>query len=631
VPLEHLYGETSIQETIERLVRNGENPVYVVHFTQREAAEQAQALTSVNFCSKEEKEAIKDEIGRFKFDSPYGKSISRYVHHGIGLHHAGLLPKYRLLVDRLRQKGLLKDMCRTDTLGVGINVPIRTVLFTQLCKFDGEQVGILSVRDFRQISGRAGRKGYDNHGYVVVQAPAHAIENAKLEASGKKKYVKRKPPTRGYAHWDEETFERLLKDQPEELESRFDVDHGMILQLLQRDPEETPAGHGYRALVQLIAACHEHDGAKSHLRRKARLIFQALRAAEIIELVPDEDRRGSKVRVHEAFLDGFALFHPLSLYALDTLDRLDETSETYALDVVSLIEAILEHPRVVIRRQEDTLKTELINRLKAEGVEYDERMEALEKVTYPKPRAEFFYETFNEWAAAYPWVAQDHIRPKSVARDMYERYLSFGEYVKHYGLSRSEGVLLRHLSQVYKTLIQTVPEGYIDERLVDIIAWMRATLERVDASLHSEWEALQQPTEPTEEGPPPPPDISRDSRAFQARIRAEMHALVRALAHQDYEEAADTIVSEEDEVWDAERIAAAMEPFHGAYGWLLFNHAARFPNRTLIKKLGGHQWEVTQLLMDEEDVSGWTLTCEVDLRDDTAPEGPLIRLRAIGD
>jgi superfamily II RNA helicase len=150
-----------------------------VHFTQAAAVEQAQALMSVNVCTREEKDRIAELIGDFRFTKGFGGTLSRLVRHGIGVHHAGMLPKYRRLVELLAQAGLLKVVCGTDTLGVGINVPIRTVLFTGLTKYDGVKVRHLKAREFHQIAGRAGRAGYDTSGTVVVQAPEHDVENAK--------------------------------------------------------------------------------------------------------------------------------------------------------------------------------------------------------------------------------------------------------------------------------------------------------------------------------------------------------------------------------------------------------------------------------------------------------------------
>ncbi|MFT5443280.1 MAG: superfamily II RNA helicase, partial [Myxococcota bacterium] len=252
VPLDFSYKETAIHETVEKLLVTGKAPIYIVQFTQREAAEQAQALTSANICDKEEKRAISEALVGFRFDTPYGKDMQRFLRHGIGVHHAGLLPKYRLLVERLAQKGLLKVICGTDTLGVGVNIPIRTVLFTKLCKFDGQKVGLLTVREFLQICGRAGRKGFDDEGSVVCQAPEHVIENKRLAAkvaglaSGKKKkIVKKKPPTKGYAAWNEETLIRLSTSLPEPLISQFKVSAGLLVGCLQSADGQGSERSGY--------------------------------------------------------------------------------------------------------------------------------------------------------------------------------------------------------------------------------------------------------------------------------------------------------------------------------------------------------------------------------------------------
>ena len=370
VPLDYEYRETPLHETLDDLVEKRKVPVYVVNFTQRECAELAQALMSTNFSTREEKDAITKAIGNFRFDSPYGKDIKKYVRHGIGLHHAGLLPRYRRLVERLAQEGRLKLICGTDTLGVGINVPIRTVAFTKLCKYDGVKTGLLSVRDFKQIAGRAGRKGYDNEGTVVCQAPEHVIENkrlkAKAEGSGKKVTLK-KPPDKGFVQWDEATFQRLINSPAEPLESRFQVTHGMILNLLQ----DSPSGRlgGYHHLVQLIARAHERPPAKKRLRRQARQLFRALLEAQIVQVVPRADNRGKFARVNLDLQKEFSLHQTLSLYLVDTIERLEHQSPSYALDLVTVAESILESPTLVLNAQLKAAQGELINRLKAEGDE----------------------------------------------------------------------------------------------------------------------------------------------------------------------------------------------------------------------------------------------------------------------
>jgi superfamily II RNA helicase len=632
VPLDFEYRETPLLETLEELIQKRAYPVYVVNFTQRECAELAQALTSTNFSTREEKEAIAKAIGDFRFDSPYGKDIKRFVRHGIGLHHAGLLPRYRRLVEKLAQEGLLKLIAGTDTLGVGINVPIRTVVFTKLCKFDGEKVGLLSVRDFKQIAGRAGRKGYDTQGTVVCQAPEHVIENKKLRAKAegnpalKKRMVLKKPPDKGFVHWDESTFKRLIDSAPEALESRFDLTHGMLLHMLH----DSPSGRlgGYHHVVELIAACHERPVIKSRLRRKARQLFRSLLNAEIVQVVKRDDGKGRFVRLHLGLQRDFSLFQTLSLYVVEAIEALEPTAPSYALDLVSLVESILESPMVVLFAQQKALQGELINRLKAEGVEYDDRMKELEKVTYPKPNAEFIYETFNTFAAHHPWVGEN-IRPKSIARDMYERYMSFADYVREYGLSRSEGVLLRYLTDAYKTIVQTVPEPKKTDEVIDVVAFLRATLERIDSSLVQEWEAMIAPSEgEAQTALPPPKDISRDPRAFQARIRHELHALVRALSAQDWEEAAASVHPESP--FEQAAIQAAMERYFESYPSLISDARSRTTDRTTTEQLEPHLWRVRQTLVDPDDDGFWYAEGQIDLRDDRAPEGVLVRLEHLG-
>lgn len=631
VPLTYRYSETHVHEQIYDLVGANRAPIYLVHFTQRDAAEQAQNLMSSDYASKDEKKQIAQHMKGFKFDTPYGKDISKYLRHGVGLHHGGLLPKYRLLVERLSRTGLLKVICGTDTLGVGVNVPIRTVLFTKLCKYDGNKVGILGVRDFKQIAGRAGRKGFDDEGFVVVQAPEHVIENARQDAKvtpgkKKKKVVRKQPPKRGYVPWNEDTYEQLIARPPEPLVSSFNVTHSMMMSMLQREDNAHVKGGGYRRLVQLIAASHERDGRKSRLRRKARGLFKSLLSSGLVVLEPSAFGTGRDVLINEDLQFDFTLMHSLSLFLVEALETLSPDSDTYALDVLALVEAILEHPRVLLMRQVDKLKTDLINRLKSEGVEYDERMAALDEVEHPKPNADQIYALFNLFSAAHPWVGADNIRPKGIMRDMVERYLSFNDYVKELGLEKVEGVLLRYLSQGFKTLVQTVPSSYKNDALVDLIAFFRTTLARVDSSLIQEWERMMYGEALTETETETELDISRDKRVFFARIRAELHALVKALAHGDYEEAEALIRQDPAEPWDAARLEAAMAPYVEEFGAPVFDHRARFGDKTRITPDGLHRWSVAQVLVDTEEQNLWAIHGVVDLRDDKAPEGPMVQL-----
>jgi superfamily II RNA helicase len=635
VPLDYAYVETPLHETVASLLDRGRAPVYLVNFTQRAAAEQAQNLMSVDFNTKEEKERIRQSLFDAKFDTPYGKEYQRFLRHGVGLHHAGLLPKYRLLVERLAQSGLLKVISGTDTLGMGVNIPIRTVLFTQLCKFDGEKVNLLSAREFRQISGRAGRKGFDTEGSVVVQAPEHVIENLALEKKKQagKKVVKRLPPQKGYVHWDRQTFDRLCLKEPEPLESRFAVTHGLIINLLQSAEDER--GGGYRRLLQLVDRSHSNDHMKRVHKKTAAVFFRSLRAAGIVELERRTPTMAAHVRVAPGLQRDFSLNQTLSLYLLDTLPKLDPQSENYALDVLTLVESILESPQVVLYAQLDRLKGEKVAELKARGVEYAERMEELDKLEHPKPNRDFIYGTFNLFAAKHPWVGQENIRPKSIARELFETCATFHSYVVDYGLQRSEGVLLRYLSDAYKTLVQSVPEALRTEQLEDVIAFLRAALERVDSSLLDEWERMRDPEAvraPSAEAAAPEPrkprDLAADPRAFAARVRADLHRLLKALAAKDYEEAAASLFPAGE--WTAKSLEEAVAPYWADHQSIDVTPAARRPNNTTITAEEGRHWTARQRIIDPTGEADWMLDCTIDLSEPRDPALPLIGLRRIG-
>lgn len=631
VPLEYEYSEQVLHETIEKMVEKDRDPIYLVNFSQRAAAEQAQNLMSVNFSSREEKQKIREALDGFRFDTPYGKDLSRFVLHGIGLHHAGLLPKYRLMVERLAQEGLLKVISGTDTLGVGVNIPIRAVLFTQLCKYDGEKVAVLSVRDFHQVSGRAGRRGFDDRGYVVVQAPEHVIENLRIAQkqaeNPRRKLVKRPAPTKGYAHWDQATFERLLSRPPEPLESRFEVSHGLLLSLLQSRSDRR--GGGYRRLLGIIGRSHGTDGARRRQKREAAVRFRHLRHAGIVELrKKEEGGPGRIVHVSEGLQDDFSLNHSLSLYLLSALELLERESSTYALDVLTLVESILENPYAILYRQLDRLKGEKIAELKAQGMDYDDRMAELEKVEWPKPLADFIYPTFNAFADRHPWVGHENIRIKSIAREMYEQLASFDDYVRDLGLQRSEGVLLRYLSEAYRALVQAVPEGFRDDEVEAIIAHFRLMLRTVDSSLLDEWERMQGLSPETARGAAAeekPYDLAEDSRGLTLRVRAELHRLLKAVADRNWEAAAGFVK----EGWSPEELEAEAAPYFEEHPSIDLTPNARKAHNTLLKAIGPRRWSAVQKIVDPEGESDWMIDCVVDLSGFVDDGQPILELQAI--
>ncbi len=619
VPLDFEYRTTPLHESIGELLEEEKVPIYIVHFTQREAAEQAQALMSIDFLSKEQKAEIKYLMRGHRLDSPFGKELRRWLPHGVGVHHAGMLPKYRLLVEKLAQKGLLKIICGTDTLGVGVNIPIRSVLFTKLCKYDGNKTSVLTVRDFQQIAGRAGRKGFDTQGSVLVQAPVHHIENlnARRKAEGDAKKMRKlkmkKPPERGYAHFDEETFDRLIKSAPEALQSRFRVTHGMILSVLSRqDVEGAKAKEGCNALRDIIARSHEPRAMKFRHGKRALSMLRSLVEAEIVALGKDG------ARTHRDLQTDFSMNQALSLYVVEALTVLDKEADDYALDVMTLVEATLEDPNAVLRRQLDTLKTQAIERMKAEGIEYDERMAKLEQIDNPRPKADFLYATFEAFKGHHPWVGGEKIRPKSIARELFEMGATFFGYVKEYGLQRSEGVLLRHLSNTYKAMVQNVPENAKTDEVYDLCDWLGGLVRGVDASLLDEWERLKDPSAPTtvrEEEPEDENDITRDARAFTVLMRNAVWRVVQALARKDSARAAALIGLETDE-----SLRDGLDAYFAAHDRMHIDPKARSPKLLQIERITDEAdegeeafdgWRITQTLSDPEDHHDWKLTLDV--------------------
>ena len=637
VPLEYAYSQIPLAQTLEKLVSEAKAPVYVVHFTQKDAADSAQDFTSLNLCTREEKNAVAEAIKDFRFSSPHGPDVRKWLKQGIGVHHAGMLPKYRVLVEQLAQRGLLKVICGTDTLGVGINVPIRTVLFTRLCKFDGQKTAVLSARDFHQIAGRAGRKGFDDLGFVVAQAPEHFIENLKLDEKAKdgKKVVKRKPPEHNFANWDLQTFKRLMSAPPERLTSRFDVSHGMLLNVLSRRSD------GCRAMQALIRDSHETDRAKKGHFRRGWQLFRALVARGIVEITPRTED-GSRVRVNVDLQEDFSMDHALSLYLFETIPLLDAEAETHALDLLTLVESILENPELILRRQLDKLKDRKVAEMKAEGLDYDHRMAELEKMEYPKPLRDFVYMTFNAFADRHPWVGEEAIRPKSIAREMFEGFRSFSDYVQEYDLERAEGLLLRHLNSVYKALSQTVPDGVKTDAIREIELYLRDMLRQVDSSLMEEWERMRDPSyvagasgpEMRPPRPEEPFDVTRDTKAFTAAIRTRLFAFLRSWSIGSDEAAVallDASVDRDGAPWTVARLRSLREAHRLEHGGLRLDPEARNLRHTSVLVAEDRSsWRVQQMLIDPAGINDWVAEVDVDLTASRVTGEPVVQLVRLG-
>jgi superfamily II RNA helicase len=626
VPLIFSYAMTPLHETLEELLSTHQEPVYVVHFTQVAAIEQAQALMSINVCTRAEKDAIGELIGGFRFTAGFGKTLSRLVRHGIGVHHAGMLPKYRRLVETLAQAGLMKVICGTDTLGVGINVPIRTVLFTALSKYDGTRTRLLMAREFHQIGGRAGRAGHDTMGTVVVQAPEHTVENAKALAKAgddpkkRRKIVRKKPPP-GFVSWGQPTFERLVAADPEPLTSSFAVSHAMLLNVIARP------GNAFEAMRHLLTDNDEDQAARRRHISQAIAIYRALLAGGVVERLDEPDDEGRIVRLTVDLQYDFALNQPLSPLALAAVELLDRDSPTYSLDVLSVIEATLDNPRQVLAAQLFKARGQAVEQMKADGIEYEERMDLLGSVTYPRPLEELLQAAYNIYRHGHPWVADHQLAPKSVARDMYERAMTFVEYVGFYGLARSEGLVLRYLADAFKALRQTVPEEARTEELTDLIEWLGELVRQVDSSLIDEWERLRNPAEQAIAGVDErPPAVTGNLRAFRVLVRNALFRRVELAALRRYAELG---ALDADAGWDADAWAGALEPYFDEHDEIGTGSDARGPAMLIIDAQPDH-WTVRQIFDDPAGDHDWGISAQIDLRASDEAGEAVLRVTEVG-
>ena len=614
VPLHHYYERTPLQETLTDLLAAGQAPIYVVHFTQAAALERAQALSSVGVASRAQRDAIADAIGDFRFAAGFGRTLSRLVRHGIGVHHAGMLPRYRRLVETLTQQGLLAVVCGTDTLGVGINVPIRTVVFTALSKYDGVQQRQLQAREFHQIAGRAGRAGYDTAGTVVVQAPEHEVENAKALAKAgddvkkQRKVVRKKPPP-GFVSWSSATHERLVSADPEPLASNFRVSHSMLLNVIARP------GDPFAAMRRLLTDNHEPPAAQRRHVRTAIAAYRALLAGGVVERLTEPEPGGRTVRLTVDLPPDFALNQPLSTFALAAIDLLDPESPTYVLDVISVIEATLENPRPVLAAQRHTARGVAIAEMKSDGIDYDERMELLDEVTHPQPLAELLDAAYEMYRRGHPWVADHELSPKSVVRDMWERAMTFGEYVAVYSLTRSEGVLLRYLGDAFRALRTGVPAAARTEALDDVVEWLGELVRQTDSSLLDEWEQL---TSPDLAGPgagpavrPPAADrpVTGNARAFRVLVRNALFRRVELAARRRWDALGEL---DGHSGWDAGAWEEALAGYYAEHAWLGDGADARGPHLLVVTEESG-RWTVRQIFDDPAGHHDWGISAVVDL------------------
>ncbi|GHF22456.1 DEAD/DEAH box helicase [Streptomyces morookaense] len=631
VPLSYEYRSTPLTETLTELLQTQQAPVYIVHFTQAAAVERAQALMSINMCSREEKDEIAKLIGNFRFTTKFGRNLSRFVRHGIGVHHAGMLPKYRRLVERLAQAGLLKVICGTDTLGVGVNVPIRTVLFTALTKYDGQRVRTLRAREFHQIAGRAGRAGFDTAGFVVAQAPDHVVENEKALAKAgddpkKRRKVVRKKAPEGFVNWTENTFEKLIASEPEQLTSRFRVTHAMLLAVIARP------GNAFEAMRRLLE--DNHEPRKNQLRhiRRAIAIYRSLLDGGVVEQLDEPDAEGRIVRLTVDLQSDFALNQPLSTFALASFELLDPESPSYALDMVSVVESTLDDPRQILVAQQNKARGEAVAAMKAEGIEYEERMERLADISHPKPLEELLSHAYGVYRKSHPWVGDHPLSPKSVIRDMYERAMTFTEFTSFYDLARTEGIVLRYLASAYKALDHTVPDDLKSDDFEDLIAWLGEMVRQVDSSLLDEWEQLANPevesAEEAQERADQVKPVTANARAFRVLVRNAMFRRVELAA---LDKVAELGELDAEAGWDEDRWADAMDAYWDEYEELGTGPDARGPKLISIEERPEDGlWRVRQTFADPSGDHDWGISAEVDLAASDEEGRAVVRVTDVG-
>lgn len=630
VPLHYRYAMTPVQETVEELLADGLAPVYIVHFSQAAAVERAQALSSVRVATREQRDAIADAIGGFRFSTGFGQTLSRLVRAGIGVHHAGMLPKYRRLVEQLAQQGLLRVICGTDTLGVGINVPIRTVLLTGLTKFDGARMRHLSAREFHQVAGRAGRAGFDTAGEVVALAPEHEIENARSAAKAgddpkaRRKVIKKRAPD-GFVNWGPASFERLIAAEPEPLASSMRITAAMLLQLIGRPGADAPASEpmsAFQVVRALVSDNHEPPPRRAALARRAIALYRTLRTAGVVEQQGGGFSGSARIRLTVELQPDFALNQPLSPFALAALELLDMESPSYALDAVSVIESTLDDPRPVLSQQQFRARGEAVAAMKRDGIEYDERMELLEEVTWPKPLEELLSQAYETFASSQPWIRDFELRPKSVVRDMFERAMTFAEFVSSYQLGRSEGLVLRYLSDAYRAARQTIPDEAKTEELRDIVEWLGELVRQVDSSLLDEWAALSDPSGAPEAPsvlPPAPTDIVSNRRAFLVLVRNELWRRVDLASRQADDE---LTALDPDAGW-----SEALDDYYAEHDLIGTGPDARSAARLILRE-GPDAWTVRQIVDDPAGDHDWGIDAVVDL--DASREEGVAVVRVLG-
>ena len=630
VPLSYDYVKTPLEGTVELAMRNNEAPLYIVHFSQDAALSTAQSLANFGIATKEQREQIKEMARGTHFTTAFGKILKRLLSCGVGVHHAGMLPRYRLLVEKLAQQGLLPVICGTDTLGVGINVPIHTVVLTALTKFDGYKMRRLRAREFHQIAGRAGRSGFDTEGMVIAEAPEYEIENAKLllkagDDPKKLRKIKKKKPPEGFVTWNEQTFQRLIETQPETLKPRLRITHSMVLSMVEQ------GGNARARVSELIAKSLQTDEEKLKLNVRADEIFATLIDSGVVvrtEVPPAPDAPADALPEVDYALtvdlpEDFALDQPLSPFLLAALELLDPESDTYTFDLISMVEATLEDPKQVLRAQERAARSRAMAEMKADGIDFEERKERLQDVTYPKPLEDLLDTAFATYCAEVPWANDYELSPKSVLRDMLEGANDFKGYIQKLNIARSEGILLRYLAEAFRSLDRTVPVAKRNEQLEDIISWLGFMVRSVDSSLVDEWEAAGDPAALDMAPPSAADQVVADRRGVTLLVRNALIRRVTLAARERYDQLGEL---DSDFGMTATRWERVLDAYHEQHEEILTDADARSSAMLSIDEAdeqAAHVWHVHQIFADEDGDHDFGIMADLDL-DATQEEGEAV-------
>ena len=396
-----------------------------------------------------------------------------------------------------------------------------------------------------------------------VQAPDHVIDNARALAKAgddpkaRRKATKTARTPEGFVQYDEAAMQRLVTAGPEPLVSRFRVTADLVAGVLSR-PD------GPAALKHLLRTNHDPEPRRRDHQRRAIAVYRSLEAAGVAERLRDADGRCLGVRVGslvegEDERSALRFSAPLMTFAIEVIATLDRDDPAYVVDVVSVVESVLDDPRQVLQAQQNAARTAEIARLKAEGVPYEERIERLDPITWPKPLAELLDVTFATYREHHPWMTEEP-SPKSIVREMLEGGDTFATFVRRYRLERSEGLVLRYLTDAWRTLDRSLTDDVYTPALEDVVEWLGELIRATDATLLDEWTLLAgrpvhdhlAPEAPEAARPWPP-------AAWRTAVRTAAFGWVELLATRAYPALA------ERSGWDEDRLAEAMAPYWAEY------------------------------------------------------------------